>query len=1434
MSGGSDGNVTNDTATDTVLVHLATTTSLTASPNPSVLGHPVALTATVSSGTGKVTFYDGAAVLGVAMLAGGHATLSTSLLASGSRSLTARFDGDSTYGPSTSPAWVQTIDAVPPNGWQSPVGYSVGGPNSQPVWVAVGDFNGDGKPDMVSANSGTGDVSVLLGNGDGTFQPAARYAVLPAGYSPNRVVVGDFNGDGNEDVVVTSSSIYVLLGRGDGTFQTPQVTAVNIYDLKVADIDRDGQLDLIGIGNNGLSVLLGNGDGTFQAPLSVGITGLQAGFWALADLDRDGKLDLVVGSSGTAVTVALGIGDGSFQLPVSYPITITNVSALTVGDFNGDGKPDVVIDYYNGVAVLLGNGDGSLRAPISSVLSNVLSPWYLMFTGDFNGDGKLDVAYRPYYSNAAIIVFGNGDGTFQSGLSLPTDGVNGNILVADFNGDGQPDLAVANLSASTIDVFLGGQFSGLGVTSSHRGRFTAGQTGTYQITITQHAFTAATGLVTVTDTLPVGLTATALSGSGWTCTLATLTCTRSDGLSTATSFPAITMAVTVAANLSPSLITNQASVSCGGVVNMANDPTNIVLATTTSLTLSPSSSVLGQPVSLTAAVTSGATGTVAFYNNGAFLESATIAGGQASSTIRILSSGLNQLWATYNGDSTHGPSSSSVHAFTVTATPASGFALPSSYATGAGPVAVVAGDFNGDGNLDLVTANNTVSVLLGNADGTFQTKTDYTVGTQPVSVAIGDFNGDGKADLAVANQGSSTLSILLNNGDGTFAPATSIATFNSPATLIVGDFDGDGKADLVVAGSYSNTGVLLGNGDGTFYTMPGGSFCCGNAVVAGDFNGDGKTDLIINGYTYLGVGDGTFQSKYSGLYGPAVVVDINEDGKLDVVGTNYIALGNGDGTFQPSIQYTVGSSSPTGVVIADVNGNGKLDVVTANSNNTISVLFGNGDGTLQTATSYAIGSSPRGLIAGDFNGDGRTDLAIVNNQTNNVTVLLGILSPVLSVISTHPGNFAVGGPAKYTIEVENNGPGVIAGTVTVTDTLPAGLTATAMSGTGWNCVLGTLTCTRSDLLGVAASYPVITLTVNVAMNAPSAVINQVSAFGGGSPPAYDIDPTTTSNDPVPALVSPANGANAVPVSTSLTWNYSTGATSYDVYFGTSNPPPFVTNVATTTYTPAPLATSTQYFWKIVAQNGSGGNASAIWSFTTLTTAKVGIFRSGFYWLEDVDGNQQFNQPPDHAFAFGGVAGDIPITGDWNGDGRTKVGVYRPSNGLFILDSNGNQQFDAGDAVYNLGVGTQAGDVPVVGDWNGDGRTKVGLFRQGFFWILDYNGNGVFEQGIDTTYAFGGAVGDVPVVGDWTGTGTTKIGLVRQGFYWILDANGNGTFDGTGVGQDLAFPFGGVLAMCRSSAIGTETARAKWEFSARDSSGCWTPTGITNLMGLGQD
>jgi len=186
------------------------------------------------------------------------------------------------------------------------------------------------------------------------------------------------------------------------------------------------------------------------------------------------------------------------------------------------------------------------------------------------------------------------------------------------------------------------------------------------------------------------------------------------------------------------------------------------------------------------------------------------------------------------------------------------------------------------------------------------------------------------------------------------------------------------------------------------------------------------------------------------------------------------------------------------------------------------------------------------------------------------------------------------------------------------------------------------------------------------------------------------------------------------------------------------------------------------------------------------TSRAGIFRGSFLWLLDKDGNHQLQTPPDVIAAFGGVPGDLPIKGDWNGTGTDKIGVYRPGNGLFILDANGDGHFGAGDSVFTLGIGVAPGDVPVVGDWNGDGRSKVDIFRSGFLWIVDTNGDHAFGAG-DQAFVFGGVRGDIPFTGDWDGSGTTKIGVFRAGYLWVLDTNGNHTFDA----GDQVFPFGGV-------------------------------------------
>ena len=173
-------------------------------------------------------------------------------------------------------------------------------------------------------------------------------------------------------------------------------------------------------------------------------------------------------------------------------------------------------------------------------------------------------------------------------------------------------------------------------------------------------------------------------------------------------------------------------------------------------------------------------------DGGNTLGTATLTSGQASFSTRLLQSGLRNLAATYSGDSTHAGSISAVKYQAVNASPANGFATAATYSTGAAPVSIAAGDFNLDGKTDLVTANstaNTISVLLGNGDGTFGANTDYAVGNQPVAVVVADFNNDGKPDIAVANQNSNTVSILLGNGNGTFQPPFSVAAGNTPDSL---------------------------------------------------------------------------------------------------------------------------------------------------------------------------------------------------------------------------------------------------------------------------------------------------------------------------------------------------------------------------------------------------------------------------------------------------------------------------------------------------------------------------------------------------------------------------------------------------------------------------------------------------------------------------
>jgi hypothetical protein len=355
------------------------------------------------------------------------------------------------------------------------------------------------------------------------------------------------------------------------------------------------------------------------------------------------------------------------------------------------------------------------------------------------------------------------------------------------------------------------------------------------------------------------------------------------------------------------------------------------------------------------------------------------------------------------------------------------FGSPQSFPlVGSIPGPPTVGDFNGDGKPDVAALNynaRTVSVMLGNGDGTFQPQQSYGVGYGPEAIVAADFNHDGKLDLAVANCFSNTVSILLGNGDGTFQPQTQYYSGDQcPDSLAVGDFTGNGTPDLVVTNANSNTiGVLLGNGDGTFQpvqTYPVGS--SPDAVAVGDFNGDGKIDLAVADHglgpisILLGNGDGTFQPAQNYSSGAAYPTaleagDFNGDGKLDLAvlgygyysGTVVILQGNGDGTFQRSASYSVPDQDYT-LVAGDFNGDGKIDLATAGydptsstPSSTVSVLLGNGDGTFQPEQGFNVaGVYAQDLATSDFNGDGKPDLAFTaqTNGNANVTTMLNTTS----------------------------------------------------------------------------------------------------------------------------------------------------------------------------------------------------------------------------------------------------------------------------------------------------------------------------------------------------------------------------------------------------------------------------------------------------------
>ena len=664
-----------------------------------------------------------------------------------------------------------------------------------PLGIGVGDLNGDGKADLVTADYFDA-VSVLLGKGDGTFQPDVdnHLSCLPDSTlcAPEGVVIADFNGDLKPDLATADyfgMRVSIFLGNGDGTFQ-PQSDQLkfllsNPSAIAAADLNADGNIDLVVNDQNNniadaIAVLPGKGDGTFPQKLGYrsGVIGGgdQPCSIAIADFNGDQKWDIAnCNNGGNSVTVVLGNGDETFSYTRAWG-TGDGPRAVAVGDFNRDGKMDIVAANAvdNTVSVLLGNGDGTFY-------SRPDADWFagaIPAVADFNEDGKVDLLTSGGVYNTLSLMLGRGDGTFEPRVDF--DPGTGPAATGDFNHDGKPDFAVvipcdSSCTSSFVRVYIG---NGDGTFKPHVD---------YAVPFTANFLAAADfnsdgvlDLVVTFSTSPPTHGFRILLGN-------------SDG--TFSNFGDLTLEAV------GNVVT--ADFNGDGKADLAtadewNSSFNVLLGNGDGTFQAPMNYIVPQSLTVLAV------GDVNSDNKPDII----------AGSIPALSVGLVSVYIG-NGDGT--------------------FMHAGNYDPGFSVWSLVMGDFDGDHHVDLALGgidNAFVNILPGNGDGTFNSPLAYTVGGAPGGLAVADFNADGKPDLAAPNY-SYTASVLLNIAN--IATLTLSAAINGNGTGSVRIDPGGTLCGATCSKSFATgTGVTLtaNAGSGSSFSGWSGGGCSGTGTCS--------------------------------------------------------------------------------------------------------------------------------------------------------------------------------------------------------------------------------------------------------------------------------------------------------------------------------------------------------------------------------------------------------------------------------------------------------------------------------------------------------------------------------------------------------------------------------------------------------------------------
>jgi autotransporter-associated beta strand protein len=739
-----------------------------------------------------------------------------------------------------------------------------------PSAIALADVNGDGRPDLIVASKNSNTVSVLLANSNGTFQTALNFATGP---SPIAVVVGDFNGDGKPDIIVANSTSYFL------------------------------------------TLLLGNGDGKFHAGTNINIGGFGTytpTCLAAADFNGDGKLDLAVGrkgGSGPGVAIMAGNGDGTFGGLAGSGL-LSASTALAVDNIGG--KLDLAVTLNSGQVEVLLNETSNIW-PSGGAQATGSNPSSVAI-GDFNGDGIPDLVVTNSGSNTISVFLGNSDGSLKPGLTTPVGTDPTSVVVKDFNGDDKPDIVVANAgnlsqnNLGNITVLLGNG------------------DGTFQAPVNLSA-----------GTTPVALASTDLNGDGapdfvvangvaaGTVTVLFDYAAPDVTFQAQKSAAGQTPRSVVTADFNGDGIPDLAVGSAGGV--------SILLGNGDGTFQAPHTVLAGSIYSLTVADLNGdgISDLALLAGSGPFAGAAVLLGngdGTFKAPLNLPVSGTSLAVADINHDGIPDLISCTALHFSVMLGNGNGtFKSPStSYSnTNAGIVAV--GDFNGDGNPDLVIGNtygqNSAVILLGNGNGTFGAPQPLLgLGQFPytTSIAIADINGDGKQDIVMASYRvvgstvfSNKINVLLGTGNLTFESPVIYQAGNDPSSVALADVTGDGRLDLVVANKTDGTVSLLrGTASGSFLAAQ--NFAVGSlpqSVAVADLNGDGHADIISanggsnNVTVLLNHSHQATQFRVTtpahvtaGTPFPITITPLNVDNLVDALYTGTVVIGSTDPQFQ--------------------------------------------------------------------------------------------------------------------------------------------------------------------------------------------------------------------------------------------------------------------------------------------------------------------------------------------------------------------------------------------------------------------------------------------------------------------------------------------------------------------------------------------------------